>query len=120
MVYLFILRTFAEYSDRNAPKDTQFYSFYQKIYVMAYRKCIKKAPDSMSERTTTEEQVKTALTIRIKVLDAMNQSTSELLDRYEAVHSEGECECSPEWKALALIQDKVESAIEQAKRVLNK
>lgn len=74
----------------------------------------------MSERAITEEQVKTALTIRIKILDAMNQSTSELLDRYEAVHSEDECECSPEWKALALIQGRLESAIERAKGILNK
>lgn len=87
---------------------------------MAKKKIIRKAPNPMSERAITEKQVKTALTIRIKVLDAMNQSISDLLDRYEAVHSDGECSCSPEWKALSLIQFRTENMINRAKEILGK
>lgn len=87
---------------------------------MANKKITRNAPDPMTERTATEEQVKTALTTRIKILDAMNQSISDLLDRYEAVHSDGECSCSPEWKALSLIQFRTENMIKRAKEILNK
>jgi hypothetical protein len=87
---------------------------------MANKKITRKATNPMSERAITEEQVKMALTTRIKIFEATNQALTELLDRYEAVHSDGECSCSPEWKALSLIQFRTENMIERAKEILGK
>lgn len=86
---------------------------------MANHKCVK-APDQKAERINTEKQVESALTTRLKILEVLSDTSKQLLDRYEAVHSEGECSCSPEWKALSLIQYRLENMVNRAKEILNK